>query len=145
MHQNYVSLNGSSSGSTVKEAQSALNSLFNAGISVDGIWGASSKKAFIAAIQSALNSVYGAGLTVDGIWGSNTEAACASHNISQGANNLYVGVVQIGLYANGISLSNGIDRDFGPSTKQGVMTFQIRKGLTADGIVGSNTMRKLAE
>ena len=145
IHQNYVSLGSSSTGSTVKEAQSALNRLFNSGISVDGNWGASSTKAFIAAVQSALNKVYGEKLSVDGIWGTDTESACAAHNISQGANNLYVGVLQIGLYANGISLSNGIDCDFGPSTKQGVMSFQTGKGITADGSVGVKTMKEFVE
>ena len=143
MHQNYVSLGGSAGGSTVKTAQAALNSLFGAGISVDGSWGANSKRALIKAIQSALNKVYGTNLVTDGLWGAATEAACASHVLSQGANNLYVGAIQIGLYAHGISLSNGIDRDFGPSTKQGVISFQSRNGLSADGMVGKDTVKAL--
>lgn len=69
MHQNYVSLGGSAGGGTVKTAQAALNSLFGAGISVDGSWGANSKKALIKAIQSALNKVYGTNLATDGLWG----------------------------------------------------------------------------
>lgn len=114
-------------------------------MTVDGSWGAASKKAYISAIQSALNSVYGAGLVVDGIWGNNTEATCASHVLSQGANNLYVGVLQIGLYAHNIALSGAIDCDFGSSTKQGVITFQKSKGLSADGMAGRDTFKKLAE
>lgn len=151
----YISGSSSESGNTgdntganvsnIQIAQKELNSRFKAGLTVDGSWGAASKKAYISAIQSALNSVYGAGLSVDGIWGSNTEAACASHVLSQGANNLYVGVLQIGLYAHNISLSGAIDCDFGSSTKQGVITFQKSKGLSADGMAGRDTFKKLAE
>lgn len=144
MHQDYVGLNGSSGNSTVKTTQTELNNRFNAGLTVDGLWGAGCRKAYIAAIQSSLNSVYGAGLTADGIWGSKTEEACAAHVLKQGASNLYVGVLQIGLYAHGISLFNGIDRNFGASTNNGVISFQSRNGLTADGIVGKDTMKKLA-
>lgn len=98
MHQDYVGKDSGSTGSSpIKTAQNALNSKFNAGLTVDGIWGSACKTAYIKAIQSALNSVYGAGLTADGIWGTNTSNACAAHVLSEGANNLYVGVLQIGL------------------------------------------------
>lgn len=64
--------------------------------------------------------------------------------LSEGANNLYVGVLQIGLYAHGITLNNGIDNAFGAATKQGVKKFQTSKRLTADGIAGRDTFAKLA-
>jgi murein L,D-transpeptidase YcbB/YkuD len=35
------------------------------------------------------------------------------------------------------------DGIFGPGTKNAVINFQLTHGLTADGIVGSNTWRKL--
>lgn len=107
MHQDYVGKDSGSAGSSpVATAQKALNSKFNAGLAVDGIWGPACKKAYIKAIQSALNSVYGAGLATDGIWGTNTSNACAAHVLSEGANNLYVGVLQIGLYAHSITLNS---------------------------------------
>lgn len=138
---------GSGSGGTltnIQTAQQELNNRFHAGLTVDGAWGAASKKAYISAIQSSLNSVYGAGLSVDGVWGSNTESACAAHVLSLGANGLYVGVLQIGLYAHNISLSGGVDCSFGVSTEQGVKTFQKNKGLGADGMAGRDTFKKLA-
>ena len=145
MHQDYVGKDSGSAGSSpVATAQKALNSKFNAGLSVDGIWGPACKKAYIKAIQSALNSVYGAGLATDGIWGTNTSNACAAHVLSEGANNLYVGVLQIGLYAHSITLNSGIDNDFGPSTKQGVIKFQSSQGLAADGMAGRDTFARLA-
>lgn len=134
----------SGTGSNIQIAQRELNNRFGAGLDVDGSWGPASKAAYISAIQSSLNSVYGAGLSVDGIWGSNTEAACTAHVLSEGANNLYVGVLQIGLYAHNISLSGAVDCSFGPSTKQGVISFQKSKGLSADGIAGRDTFKKLA-
>lgn len=145
MHQNYVSTNSGSSTDTVQTAQTELNNRFNSGLTVDGLWGDSSKKALISAVQTALNNVYGAGLSVDGIWGNNTANACSEHLLSVGANNLYVGVLQIGLYAHGISLSNGIDCDFGASTQQGVMSFQNDVGLSADGIAGADTFKYLVQ
>ena len=146
MHQDYVGKDSGSAGSSpVATAQKALNSKFNAGLSVDGIWGPACKKAYIKAIQSALNSVYGAGLATDGIWGTNTSNACAAHVLSEGANNLYVGVLQIGLYAHNITLNSGIDNDFGPSTKQGVIKFQSSQGLAADGMAGRDTFARLAD
>lgn len=145
MHQDYVGKDSGSAGSSpVATAQKALNSKFNAGLSVDGIWGPACKKAYIKAIQSALNSVYGAGLATDGIWGTNTSNACAAHVLSEGADNLYVGVLQIGLYAHSITLNSGIDNDFGPSTKQGVIKFQSSQGLAADGMAGRDTFARLA-
>lgn len=145
MHQDYVGKDSGSAGSSpVATAQKALNSKFNAGLSVDGIWEPACKKAYIKAIQSALNSVYGAGLATDGIWGTNTSNACAAHVLSEGANNLYVGVLQIGLYAHSITLNSGIDNDFGPSTKQGVIKFQSSQGLAADGMAGRDTFARLA-
>lgn len=145
MHQDYVGKDSGSAGSSpVATAQKALNSKFNAGLAVDGIWGPACKKAYIKAIQSALNSVYGAGLATDGIWGTNTSNACAAHVLSEGANNLYVGVLQIGLYAHSITLNSGIDNDFGPSTKQGVIKFQSSQGLAADGMAGRDTFARLA-
>ena len=130
--------------SPIKTAQNALNSKFNAGLTVDGIWGSACKTAYIKAIQSALNSVYGAGLTADGIWGTNISNACAAHVLSEGANNLYVCVLQIGLYAHNITLNSGIDSSFGLSTKQGVIKFQTSQGLSADGIAGRDTFARLA-
>ena len=70
--------------------------------------------------------------------------ACAAHVLSEGANNLYVGVLQIGLYAHNITLNSGIDSSFGPSTKQGVIKFQTSQGLSADGIAGRDTFARLA-
>lgn len=145
MHENYVSsVSGTGSNSAVITAQNSLNSRYGAGLSVDGIWGSASNKAFISSIQKELNSIYGSGLSVDGIWGSGTASACLAHPLKRGMASAYVGVLQIGLHAHGIALSNGVDNDFGVSTEQGVRTFQASVGLSQDGIAGGNTFEKLA-
>ena len=51
----------------------------------------------------------------------------------------------IGLYAHNITLNSGIDNDFGPSTKQGVIKFQSSQGLAADGMAGRDTFARLAD
>lgn len=40
-------------------------------------------------------------------------------------------------------LNIGIDGDFGPATEIAVKKWQLENGLSADGIVGKNTMRKM--
>ena len=99
----------------------------------------------VTTAQKALNSKFSAGLATDGIWGTNTSNACAAHVLSEGANNLYVGVLQIGLYAHNITLNSGIDNDFGPSTKQGVIKFQSSQGLATDGMARRDTFARLAD
>jgi peptidoglycan hydrolase-like protein with peptidoglycan-binding domain len=148
MHQNYVQTGSSSSGTsntTVKLAQTALNNLFHASITVDGAWGLSSKLAYIKSIQKSLNTVYKLGLTEDGLWGENTANACENKLLKKGANNLYVGALQIGLSAHGISLANGIDRDFGNSTEYGLKLYQSKMGLSADGVAGKDVFTKLIQ
>ncbi|HHX32280.1 MAG TPA: SH3 domain-containing protein [Bacteroidales bacterium] len=144
MHQDYVSYSGTGVGSDgVKLAQRTLNNTFDAGIEVDGIWGPASKLAYTRALQKSLNKVYGTSLIVDGIWGNNTANAISIHNQKCGDNNLVVAVLQIGLYANNISLNGGIDHFFGPSTESGLKTYQSRNKLSVDGIAGKATFEAL--
>ena len=54
--------------------------------------------------------------------------------------------VQEALIKKGYSVgSSGIDGSYGPATKKAVISFQKANGLTADGIVGEKTRKKLFE
>ncbi len=64
--------------------------------------------------------------------------------LSQGAKGAQVKAMQQLLMANGIKLPKyGADSDFGAETKAGVIEYQRKVGLAADGIAGPNTWKKL--
>jgi N-acetyl-anhydromuramyl-L-alanine amidase AmpD len=64
--------------------------------------------------------------------------------ISKGSKGDKVRVLQELLKGRGYDLGTyGADGDFGATTHRRVMSFQVANGLTADGIVGENTWRKL--
>ena len=80
--------------------------------------------------------------TIDGVAGSNTLAACPT--LKSGSKGTLVTLLQERLYYFfGLAISGGIDGDFGTGTKNAVISFQKNCGLSADGIVGTNTWRKL--
>lgn len=64
--------------------------------------------------------------------------------LSKGDKGDKVRVLQELLRGKGYDLGTyGADGDFGGATRGAVMAFQVRSGLSADGIVGKNTWRKL--
>lgn len=62
--------------------------------------------------------------------------------LSKGAKENYVFILQDALNALGYT-GSGFDGDFGNGTETAVKNFQSAKGLTVDGIVGSNTWNTL--
>jgi peptidoglycan hydrolase-like protein with peptidoglycan-binding domain len=52
-----------------------------------------------------------------------------------------IGQIQNALIAHNISVK--VDNDFGPNTERAVRLFQGASGLTADGIVGADTLSAL--
>ena len=64
--------------------------------------------------------------------------------IKQGSISTYVLIAQDGLNTLGYS-TGGLDGIFGSKTRSAVASYQSRKGLLADGIVGCNTWRSLQE
>lgn len=64
--------------------------------------------------------------------------------IKQGSRSVYVLVAQDGLNTLGYK-TGGLDGIFGTQTKNAVINYQKRRGLSADGIVGCNTWRSLQE
>ena len=64
--------------------------------------------------------------------------------LSKGSKGDKVRVLQELLRGKGYDLGTyGTDGDFGGATRSAVVAFQVRSGLSADGIVGKNTWRKL--
>lgn len=132
-----------SSGSTsIKSVQMWCNTNYKTGITVDGIYGPQTKKAFVKALQTELNKQYKAGLVVDGIYGNATNNAV--RNLSNGCRGNITKTLQGLLICNGYS-TNGFDGIYGNGTTSAVKSYQKNKGLTADGIAGKATFSSLCK
>ena len=70
-------------------------------------------------------------------------ATCTAYTYQQGGNGTCVKYIQQIVNASGTSGSITADGSFGPLTKTAVVKFQQNRGITADGIVGPNTWKKL--
>lgn len=95
--------------------------------------------------QGIMNSVYKAGLTVDGSFGPASQTAAnkyyLSYKSSSVTKNNYVKWLQEQLNESGISVD--VDSSFGPATQTAVKSFQKANSLTQDGSVGKSTVSKL--
>lgn len=109
-------------------------------VNSEGKW--DGREPWVKRLQIALKDAgYNPG-TIDGVAGSNTLAACPT--LKSGSKGTLVTLLQERLYYFfGLAISGGIDGDFGTGTKNAVISFQKNCGLSADGIVGTNTWRKL--
>lgn len=124
--------------SSIKAFQTWLNINYKTSISVDGEYGPLTKKAAIKAFQSYANATYQAGLVVDGEFGPLSKAAARKCLISKGMKGAGVYIVQGLLYCNNIN-AGGFDGEFGSGMDNAVKSYQTKKSLTIDGIVGANT------
>lgn len=127
--------------STISAIQSTLNNRYNTGLTIDGIYGANTKKAMIKGLQTELNSQYSAGLTVDGYWGTKTKAACPI--IYGGSGNIQY-IIQTALYCIAGFTSLTVDGAYGTNTINAVKSFQKQKSLSpVDGRTGPDTFAAL--
>ncbi|MEU1592585.1 GH25 family lysozyme [Streptomyces sp. NPDC005708] len=129
---NWPTVQQGATGERVKTVQYLLDA-HGASLTVDGSFGPATDSA-VRSFQSAH------GLTAGGIVGSNTWQALIT-TVQKGATGPAVQAVQSQLNAHGASLT--VDGSFGPATDSAVRSFQSAHGLTADGIVGSNTWQAL--
>lgn len=96
----------------------------------------------IAELQQECNKQGYSNQKIDGIPGPNTLAGCPT--VKKGAKGNITKWIQKRLISLGYSCgSSGVDGDFGSGTEKAVKNFQKEHGLTADGIVGKDTWKKL--
>ncbi len=101
---------------------------------------ATNKNNWIARLQEECNKQGFSNQKVDGIAGKNTLAGCPT--LRRGATGNITKLLQERLVTLGYN-TNGVDGIFGDGTFCAVREFQKTRGLTADGVVGQNTWRKL--
>ncbi|MCL2828368.1 MAG: D-Ala-D-Ala carboxypeptidase family metallohydrolase [Oscillospiraceae bacterium] len=124
----------------IREIQRRMNTLYNAGLVVDGIFGPLTRRALIRGFQTEINRETGAGIAADGIWGPITQAN--SLLLRQGGRGNAVFILQGILYCRGFT-QVGFDGIFGPITAAEVRRFQGANGLVVDGIAGPLTFGRL--
>ncbi|QLY79172.1 peptidoglycan recognition protein family protein [Clostridium intestinale] len=93
-----------------------------------------------AKVQAECNAQGFSNQIVDNIPGPNTLAGCPL--IKFGASGKITALVQERLNKLGFNCGS-VDGIFGEKTRAAVITFQTSRGLSADGVVGQNTWRKL--
>ena len=96
-------------------------------------------KYIVRYLQTVLNSVYGSRLVVDGLYGPKTEAAIRTLKFK--SKNDHVVWLQKALVNRGQKIS--VDGIFGNATKAAVIAYQKSRGLTADGLAGKDTHKKI--
>ena len=126
----------------VKAGQLRSNYYADYNITVDGYFGKNTQRNVNRCFQKAMNLDYGKKLSVDGIVGEKTLEALGNHYVKKGERQELVRAVQIALYCYGYD-AKWTDGIFGDKTKECVQAFQRDHGLTADGIAGKNTIKKM--
>ena len=98
-------------------------------------------KYIVRYLQQVLNSDFKAGLVVDGLYGAKTEAVVKAHLLKAGSRGAYVTWLQKALINRGYKIS--ADGIFGTQTKEALIKYQKSRGITADGICGAGTVKKI--
>lgn len=136
-------------GSTGDEVTAIQTKLKNWGYyngSVDGIFGSKTKAAVIYFQEKN-------GLTADGIAGMQTLRAMGISSTTSGSSVSSI-PIQYGSRGNDVKViqtklkswgyySGSVDGVFGSGTKSAVISFQKSNGLTADGVVGTQTLKAM--
>ena len=95
---------------------------------------------WVRRLQAECNKQGFSNQVVDGIAGTNTLNGCPT--LKYGSSGNITKLLQERLVSLGYN-TNGVDGVFGNGTKNAVIKYQKSKGLSADGIVGRNTWKKL--
>ena len=142
------SLRMGDSGSAVKDLQTKLKKLGFYNASIDGDYGDTTVAA-VKAFQKKYN------LTADGVAGSETlkkldsayknadsNTSTDDDSLRKGATGTAVKTLQTNLKKLGFYTAY-VDGSFGSTTESAVKAFQKKYGLTADGVAGSATLKKI--
>ena len=142
------SLRKGSTGSAVKDLQTKLKKLGFYNASIDGDYGDTTVAA-VKAFQKKYN------LTADGVAGSETlkkldsayknadsNTSTDDDSLRKGATGTAVKTLQTNLKKLGFYTAY-VDGSFGARTESAVKAFQKKYGLTADGVAGSATLKKI--
>ena len=142
------SLRKGATGSAVKDLQTKLKKLGFYNASIDGDYGATTVAA-VKAFQKKYN------LTADGVAGSETlkkldtayknadsNTSTDDDSLRKGATGTAVKTLQTNLKKLGFYTAY-VDGSFGSTTESAVKAFQKKYGLTADGVAGSATLKKI--
>ena len=142
------SLRKGATGSAVKDLQTKLKKLGFYNAYVDGSYGDTTVAA-VKAFQKKYN------LTADGVAGSETlkkldsayknadsNTSTDDDSLRKGATGTAVKTLQTNLKKLGFYTAY-VDGSFGATTESAVKAFQRKYGLTADGVAGSETLKKL--
>lgn len=134
----------STGNSIITAGQVQANKYLGTNIDTDGVRGAATKKAGIKVLQKALNADYNAGLTVDGVWGTASNTALGSHYVKSGETQYMVTAAEILLMLNGYDTNGvEYPGTFGSGLKSAVNSYKTAKGLSANGICDSDTFLAL--
>ena len=142
------SLRKGATGSAVKDLQTKLKKLGFYNASIDGDYGDTTVAA-VKAFQKKYN------LTADGVAGSETlkkldsayknadsNTSTDDDSLRKGATGTAVKTLQTNLKKLGFYTAY-VDGSFGATTERAVKAFQRKYGLTADGVAGSATLKKI--
>ena len=140
------SLRKGATGSAVKDLQTKLKKLGFYNASIDGDYGDTTVAA-VKAFQKKYN------LTADGVAGSetlkkldtaykNADSDKDDGSLRKGATGTAVKTLQTNLKKLGFYTAY-VDGSFGSTTESAVKAFQKKYGLTADGVAGSATLKKI--
>ena len=142
------SLRKGATGSAVKDLQTKLKKLGFYNASIDGDYGDTTVAA-VKAFQKKYN------LTADGVAGSETlkkldsayknadsNTSTDDDSLRKGATGTPVKTLQTNLKKLGFYTAY-VDGSFGSTTERAVKAFQRKYGLTADGVAGSATLKKI--
>ena len=142
------SLRKGATGSAVKDLQTKLKKLGFYNASIDGDYGDTTVAA-VKAFQKKYN------LTADGVAGSETlkkldtayknadsNTSTDDNSLRKGATGTPVKTLQTNLKKLGFYTAY-VDGSFGSTTESAVKAFQKKYGLTADGVAGSATLKKI--